>query len=87
MPSNDFDRCKQGTTVQGTLLLHYQTRKILVQQLQTSKKAKEAYLLCLGWGMRQNEDGSNFIQCDCVSCVYLSPNHTHAQAHDCSNGD
>ena len=50
MPSNDFDRCKQGTTVQGTLLLHYQTRKILVQQLQTSKKAKEAYLLCLGWG-------------------------------------
>ena len=64
MPNNDFNRSKQGKTVQRTLLLHictYKAHKSLVQQVQTSLKAKKGLVLSLGRGTRRNQDSDKIL--------------------------
>ena len=63
MPNNDFNRGKQGKTIQMTLLLHICTlkKKSLVEQVKTSLKAKEGLVLSLGRGTRRNQDSDKTL--------------------------
>ena len=65
VPNNDFNRSKQGKNyIKDTVVTYLYIKNIhksLVQQVQTSLKAKEGLVLSLGRGTRRNQDSDKIL--------------------------